>query len=182
MGARVFSRAPAGLIQARDGFLTCEYWWLDESATTGRERKNSPRITLMKAKEEELMHPDSSQFLPSVKICAISGQVPGAADDYGLWVRTLRTHKKNFKNTRKEVIENDNDMQTQCLQFWAARKSGSGGFPTGSGGFQMGSGGFQTRSGGFPTGSNTFCFRRMQPRASGIGGQPKTCDFQFLLV
>ena len=50
----------------------------------------------------------------------------------------------------------DNILQTQCLPFGEARKSGSSGFPAGSGGFPARWRGFRRRSGGFPTGSNAF--------------------------
>ena len=72
----------------------------------------------------------------------------------------------------------DNILQTQCLSFGEARKTGSNGFPAGSGGFPARQGGFRRSSGGFPTGSNRYYCSAGQPSGRGGQGWPprKTVD------
>jgi hypothetical protein len=68
----------------------------------------------------------------------------------------LNTHKKNLKNTRKEVIENDNILQINRLHLWAAPKTGSNDFLAGSGEPPARSNEPPARASGFSTGSNRF--------------------------
>jgi hypothetical protein len=100
-----------------------------------------------------------SRSAPRAHARADLGMAPDAAPDAAPATgcgSTLRTRKKNFNNTRNEVIENNNIPQIQVLWFLVCRKTGSSGFPTGSSEPPVRSNEPPARSGGFPAGSHRF--------------------------